>query len=390
MRNKMENNAFNFTKELIIKLVLPKQGRDIYKDTKERGLILIVSYTGGKTFYIAKNIKTEPGKKYYRKKIGDFPDLSIAEARTKVFNLKTHIARGFNPFKKVNKDHEEIIFEDLFDKYINNYAKHNTKCWKADVAEINEKAITLFNKKVSSITKNEIHDLFNHLTPRGKYSANRFLDRLKAIFNKAIEWGLLDKNPTKGIKKHKEKSRDRYITLEEKDQFFQAVHSESNTLMRNFILMSLYTGARKGNMLSMRWKDISFNNKLWYISDTKNGESQNVVLSEEALKILKEMHESAKSEWVFPSDSSASGHLQEPKKAWKRICQRAGMDDLRIHDLRRTRGSWMAITGASQYVIGKALNHKSPRSTAIYARLSLDPVRESLEKADRAFVNKAG
>lgn len=77
--------------------------------------------------------------------------------------------------------------------------------------------------------------------------------------------------------------------------------------------------------------------------------------------------------------------MQEPKKAWKRICQKAGLKNLRLHDLRRTCASWMAINGASQYVIGKALNHKSPKSTAIYARLSLDPVREFMEKATGAL-----
>jgi integrase len=200
----------------------------------------------------------------------------------------------------------------------------------------------------------------------------------------------LDQNPTKGIKKHKEKSRDRYILAEERDRFFQAVAEENNTLMRYFILVALYTGARKRNVLSMKWKNISFENKTCYIPETKNGESQTIVLGEEVMKVLEEMVKTTKGEWVFPSEKSASGHMVEPRKAMARVCKRAGMENFKIHDLRRTRGSWMAITGASQYVIGKALNHKSPRSTAIYARLSLDPVRESIEKADRAFVNKAG
>lgn len=92
------------------------------------------------------------------------------------------------------------------------------------------------------------------------------------------------------------------------------------------------------------------------------------------------------SEWVFPSETSASGHLQEPKKVWARILERAEIKDLRIHDLRRTLGSWMAHTGASQYIIGKGLNHKNPQSTAVYARLSIDPVRESVNKAVNSWL----
>jgi integrase len=79
----------------------------------------------------------------------------------------------------------------------------------------------------------------------------------------------------------------------------------------------------------------------------------------------------------------------EPKTAWKRILTRAGIQDLRIHDLRRTLGSWQAATGASLPIIGKSLGHKSLGATQIYARLNLDPVRESLNKATDALLQAA-
>jgi integrase len=82
--------------------------------------------------------------------------------------------------------------------------------------------------------------------------------------------------------------------------------------------------------------------------------------------------------WVFPSDG-ATGHLVSPKTAWKRILERAGVTDLRIHDLRRTVGSYMAMQNISPAIIGKTLGHRSPTSTAIYARMNLDPVRAALE-----------
>jgi integrase len=88
--------------------------------------------------------------------------------------------------------------------------------------------------------------------------------------------------------------------------------------------------------------------------------------------------------WVFPG-GGASGHLADPKKAWTRILTEAGIADLRIHDLRRTLGSWQAATGANSYIIGKSLGHRSQQSTAIYARLNLDPVRESVNKATDAM-----
>jgi integrase len=81
--------------------------------------------------------------------------------------------------------------------------------------------------------------------------------------------------------------------------------------------------------------------------------------------------------------------LVEPKKAWKRVLKAADIEDARIHDLRRTFGSWQAKTGASLPVIGKSLNHKNPSTTSIYARLDLDPVRTSIDKAVAAMLEAA-
>ena len=84
------------------------------------------------------------------------------------------------------------------------------------------------------------------------------------------------------------------------------------------------------------------------------------------------------------------GHLAEPKKGWQRILARAAIADLRIHDLRRTLGSWQAKQGASLAIIGKSLSHKNQNTTAIYARLDLDPVRDSVNTATTAMMAAGG
>ncbi len=90
--------------------------------------------------------------------------------------------------------------------------------------------------------------------------------------------------------------------------------------------------------------------------------------------------------WAFPSDRKGwrtgdKGHIVSPRKAFQRIVERAGIENLRIHDLRRTAGSYMAIQNVSPTIIGKALGHRSMQSTAVYARLTQDPVRQALENA---------
>ena len=191
-----------------------------------------------------------------------------------------------------------------------------------------------------------------------------------------------------GIKKFTEKSRDRFIQGDELPRFFEALGDETNETMRDYFLLSLLTGARRSNVLAMEWKDISMGREEWRINETKNGTPQTVTLSPEALTVLRDRKPEEPTRFVFPGNGK-SGHLAEPKKGWQRVLTRAGIDNLRIHDLRRTLGSWQAKTGASLAIIGKSLNHKNQNTTAIYARLDLDPVRDSVNTATSAMMAAA-
>lgn len=206
-----------------------------------------------------------------------------------------------------------------------------------------------------------------------------------------MEWGLTEANPAKGIRRNPEKSRDRFLQSDELPRFFAALATEPNPVIRDYILVSLLTGARRANVLSMRWTELNLEEGVWRIPVTKNGTPQNVPLSPETIEILSGRKDAAGAGevFVFPGEGE-TGHLVEPKKGWLRVLEHAGLSDLRIHDLRRTLGSWQAKTGASLAIIGKSLNHKSHQTTAIYARLDLDPVRESVARATAAMLAAAG
>ena len=130
----------------------------------------------------------------------------------------------------------------------------------------------------------------------------------------------------------------------------------------------------------MRWDELNLETGVWRIPETKNGDSHTIPLVPQATAILKTRQAKSQSIWVLPG-TGRFGYLNDPKKAWHRILERAQIENLRIHDLRRTLGSWQAAMGANSFIIGKTLGHKSPQSTAVYARLNLDPVRDSIEKA---------
>ena len=376
----------NLTKAIIDNLEPASKGKryQIYDVTVPK-LLIRVTDKGTKSFMVIKRTAIEPIKVT----IGHYPDVSIQQARTQALVILNEIADGKNPNEKKRKFRQEMTLKELFDMFMERYSKRLKKSWKYDEREIPKHLGCWFNRKISTITKPQIQKLHEKISiENGIYQANRTLERLKSMYNRAIEWGWEGSNPCNGIKKNKEVKRDRFLRPDELPRFFKALQEEQNEVARNYIWMLLLTGARKTNVLAMRWDEIDFELQMWRIPDTKNGEPVNIPLTSLAMQLLKSINH--ESEWVFPSSSSQYGHLQDPKKAWKRILTQAEIENLRIHDIRRTLGSYQAITGASLHIIGKSLGHKSSISTQIYARLTNDPVRASMETATNKMLEYRG
>lgn len=377
------SNKINFTKATIFGLPLPEKNKiHYYYDSQLKGLGVMVFNSGTRTFFLYKRINGRPDKI----KLGRFPEITIEQARKSAYSLINDISTGINPKEQKKDNTATLTINELFDIFIEKHAKLHKKTWDQDQYFFNRYLISIAKKKVAEVNKNTVMELHAALAKKyGTYAANHSLALLSTIFNKAGEFGYDVPNPCLGIKKFKEKSRERFLEADELPRFFEALNNCSSDTFRDYFYISLLTGARKGNVLSMNWKEINFIANTWTIRETKNGESQIIHLPEQAIEILQKRALLKSSDWVFPSPGSSSGHIEEPKKAWKRILENAGIEDLRIHDLRRTLGSWQAATGANSYIIGKSLGHKTQQATAIYARLNLDPVRESVNKATKAM-----
>ncbi|KJV97093.1 phage integrase family protein [Orientia tsutsugamushi str. UT76] len=175
-------------------------------------------------------------------------------------------------------------------------------------------------------------------------------------------------------------ARERRPSYDEMSKFLQVLCGEATPLTRDFALLALYTGARKRNVLEIEWDNIDFERKIWHIPKTKNGKAQNIPLTNEMIKILQARKLTSKSKLVLPSDSSKSGHLEQPYEAWNRICKKAGIKNFRIHDLRRTFPSCLSDIGAGQYIIRAALNHINFESTSDYSIVSTELLREYMSK----------
>lgn len=386
MANK--SNRINFTKATLQALPTPALGkRTTHYDTKTRGLNLVVTDTGTRSFYLRRKLKGASE----RVLIGRFPDFTIEQARGKAGEINSEFATGKNPADLRRISQGEPTLGQLFEEYVERYARDHTKTSEDIAANFRRYLSQWKTRKVSTLSSSDVQRLHAEIgKTKGHHTANRAIELLRAVFNKGIAWGLCPgSNPASGITKFKLKSRERFIQGDELPRFFTALAQESNHTIRDYVLISLLTGARKANVLSMRWDEISFERSTWRIPETKNGEPQTVPLTPVALEILKTRAEQHTNDYVFPGNG-AKGYLISPKKGWKRILRHAKLKDLRIHDLRRTMGSWQASTGASLAIIGKSLGHKDLATTAIYARLNLDPVRQAMETATNAMLSSAG
>lgn len=382
---------FVFTQDRIQTLTPPRQGRLVVQDLKVPGLTLRVTPNGVKTFSLFRRVK---GGGPIRVTLGRYGagGITIDQARRMAAAVVAKAAEGVNVAEVRRAHRAERTFGELFTEYLNRHAKRQKRTWAEDEQRYKQYlAAYLGKKKLSSIDRAAVASVHSTITNSGHpVVANRVLALISSVFGRAIEWGLAETNPTRGVRRNRESSRDRFLQAEEMPRFFKSLAEETNDVIRDYILLSLLTGARRANVLSMKWQEVSLNEGEWRIAHTKNGTPQTIPLSAEALAILKDrsLKANKKAVYVFPGDGE-TGHLVEPKKGWQRVLERAGITGLRIHDLRRSLGSWQAKTGASLAIIGKSLNHKNAQTTAIYARLDLDPIRASVARATAAMLEAA-
>lgn len=378
-----KENTFNFTEERLRNITLPETGkRNYYNDTTEKGLRLAVSGTGTKSFQFQR--WSSEKQKPVIVTLGKWPDLPLHTAREKASALRQEVSSGNDPQSDKRQRRDTLTVAEILDLYVTEHSIPHKRTTKDDQNFIRLHLKPTFGKRrIDEVTTESIRSwhtgLAKIMTPA---SANRHLALLRSVYNTMLP----DlPNPCRTVKMYKEYSRDRFLQPEELERFFESVElerTEGNPDIADYLLLSLFTGARRSNVLAMQWTELDLNMNQWRIrgEDSKNKSIMLIPLVDEAIEILNHRREMASSVFVFPSHGK-TGHLQEPKKGWQRVIKRAGLENVRLHDLRRTMGSFQTITGASTAVVGKTLGHKNPNSTAVYARMNLDPVRDSMEKA---------
>ncbi len=399
----------NLTKRAIEALPVPSEGRVEYRDTQERYLRLVVSAEGRRSWRYVRKVAGRT--RFYT--IGTYPDVTPDQARRESKRIGAEYDAGRDPAAEKAKLRDLLTWGDLFDWYMENHAKPHKRTWEYD-QDMNGLYCSQWRRKpYTAITVDVVTRWHKQIgRDRGQHQADRVLAMVKTVFAKALEAEVIQgRNPAATVRKFytsaKQYGRERYLSGDELGRLLKTLAEHPDQDTSDFFMVCLFTGARRGNVQSMRWSDMDRSDPKkpqWIIPgmESKNKEPMKVALVEPVTSILNRRYKAlaktantdktpGRSEYVFPAKrgGSKTPHLVEPKKAWATICKQAGLENVRIHDLRRTLGSWQAMMGASLQIIGRSLGHKSLQSTEIYARLDLDPVRASVNGAPAAMLQAA-
>lgn len=369
------DNVIRFTKEWIASLPKPCD-REEWNDSHCDCLTLRVGRSGSKVFYFFGRINGD----VTRMKLGEFPHLELADARNEVKRMLGEAARGVVPTPKATQAKREIRLGDLIDWYLRTHSKVHKETYPRDKRMFEVHFSSWRRRRLSTITKAEVKELFTTIGETRPSAANRMISVFGSMWRLGQdEFNVKSPDPTSRIKRFREKQRARFLTQDEMLRFFQALLNLRYQVSKDVIMVALFTGARRSNVCAMQWKHIDFDEQAWIVpaDESKNRHELRIVLPRPAMMILERRREDAVTPWVFPG-RGRDGHYTEPKEAMKNLLNDAKIDDFRFHDLRRTLGSWQAIEGFSLAVIGKTLGHQSTSATAVYARLTDKTVQASV------------
>src|SRR5262245_21283040 len=316
--------------------------------------------------------------------LGTYGVLTVEQARNLARQRLGEVIGGEDPLEKRKKAAQGETIQALCVAYLERHASRKRSA-RDDQRRIAQHVLPVWGqRKVDSITRADVAALHTKIGERAPYEANRSVALLGKMFELARRWGFVPEtaaNPARGIDKFKEQKRDRWVTPGELPRLAAAIAQHPNLYVRAALWLYLLTGVRREELLQAQWSDIDFDRCELRLEETKAGRIHYVPLSAPAMALLRVLPREEGNPYLLPG-AKAGQHLVNIAKAWKKIRAAAAVDDVRIHDLRRTVGSWLAQAGSSLPLIGRVLNHTDPKTTAVYARLGDDPARQAL--ADHA------
>ncbi|MDR3205039.1 MAG: site-specific integrase [Deltaproteobacteria bacterium] len=379
----------------------PCSKRQIIFDTKQPALALFVTrqfnnnqgrLSGGhKSFYLFYKTHNGPKRQLH---LGAFPYLSPNQARAKAKELLTLVYQGIDPASKTEPAAWRVLTVDgvldlFFEEYVEVHLKKQTlKSYRS--FRRTHLSPALGQKKIVEVSYEDMSNLHGALRHKPT-TANRLLSLCSKFFNwcEKKNYRQRGSNPTKGIERYQENPILRFLTQEQMKLIWEAVVNldragKLNPLPVLAFKLLILTGARKNEILGLKWSDIEFQNSRAILSESKTG-FKVIHLPQQAIELLKKLPQEGV--YVFPS-SSVSGHLFDLQWQWQKVLEESGLKGRwRIHDLRHGFASAAVNSGGSLAFIGFLLGHKKSSTTERYAHVAQNPAQALLNQVAQSIVD---
>ena len=370
------------TKRNVDAIPIPEKGEEMVWDSELVGYGLRIKPSGLKTYIIQYRNKAKRTRKFA---LGQHGRITPDEARKlAMHHLSAIDTKKADPAEEKSRVNNAETMAQLWELYLERYAKVKKKdsSIKQDVWLWTKKIKpSLGHRKVIDLARGDIMRVHHKLkdTP---YSANRMLEVLSKMFDLAEKWGLREegKNPARGIDAYKEKKRERFLSPEEIFNLADALTlSEQQQLEKPQVIAAyrllLFTGCRLGEIQQLRWNQVDMTKKVIRLEDSKTG-ARVIQLNAPALEVLSKLPRQPNNPYVIYGEVEGQ-YWNSIQRPWRRVRDRAGLTDVRIHDLRHTYASVAISKGLTLPMVGKLLGHTQAQTTMRYAHLMDDPIREA-------------
>jgi integrase len=352
----------------------------VISDTKTKGLAVRVSKGGAKTYVYRRKIM---GKVVFHR-IDSVDGIRLDAARKVVDEMNGKAARGVD--LRAERAQKRVLAKALahaFEEFKQAKARRPSTEVDHEFLWRNHVPTYLKSKPITDITSDDIEKAKRSVIAKGRArTAAKTVALLSAVLNSAGRWA---DNPARGVERPASVTRTRRLTIKEVGAVLDALDKRQNDLWADFLAVALWTGARRGALQTMRWDDLHLEDSVWMVPAvwSKNGRELAIGLSLKVVHILKCRREKrGGGPWVWPSGKSETGHVVSPEKPLKKLLGELGIDrKLSMHDLRRTLGSRLAMTGANAATISKTLGHLSPQSAKSYVHMDVEASRAAIERA---------
>lgn len=368
---------------------LPAKGNKILYDSTLPGFGLRVTAKGAKSFVLNYRIK---GRER-RITIGQYPTWTVLAARKQAEEFRRRIDQGDDPLEERIATREAPTVRDLFERYAEEHLPSKAPRSAADDRSMWEKDIlpVLGPKKVAELRPEDCDKLHRAISADRPTRANRVIEVLRKALNLSIRWGWIERNPASGVRRNPEKKRTRYLDRDEIARLVAALEAHPQRNSAEAILFMLYTGCRRGEALSATWEQFDLSARVWVkpAATTKQRREHRVPYSEEVSALLQRRRAASGGTVIFAGRRGAP--LVDVKRTWESVRREARLEDVRLHDLRHTFASLLASRGASLPIVGALLGHSQTQTTARYAHLYDDALRDAVDGVSsgiRSFVGR--